>query len=169
MFCRQVCPTTHILIAWADFSKWFFTAVKIMSHKTWVTHVHRRIHKTFITFISNENQEIQKSNFHESYCMTQQKKIRHNWRPYDVISILVKKNQNTTVWWRYIAISCIFSIGSLAPPGGQPSNFFADCNSSKYWLSNEIWLIHVWLIAYESKAMLWFMPIEIWRYFVPRF
>ena len=75
MFCllRQVCPPTHILIAWADLSKWFFTAVKIMSHKTWVTHVHRRIHKTFITFISNENQEIQKSNFHESYYMTHQK------------------------------------------------------------------------------------------------
>ena len=126
-----------------------FTAVKIMSHKTWVTHVHRRIHKIFVTFISNENQEIQKSNFHGSYCMTHQK-ICHNGQTYDVISILVRKNQNTTVWWRYIAISCIFSIGSLAPPGGQPSNFFADCNSSKYWLSNEIWLIHVWLIACES-------------------
>ena len=106
------------------------------------------------------------------------KKLCHNWQTHDVISILVKKNQNTTVWWRYIAISCIFSIGSLAPPGGQPSIFFSDCNSLKYWLSNEIWLIPVWLIGDAMihadrdltifcSEILGFFVTSLWRHMTP--
>ena len=93
------------------------------------------------------------------------KKWRHYWQTYDVIIILIKNFIIRPCGGAILRFLVFFSIGSLAPSGGQSSHLSSDCIRSEYWLSNEVWLIHVWLIADAMTHADRELCFKIWRFF----